>query len=350
MRLCGSSSPEGPLWVDPGLRPEGRSGALVRTLDSHLGYYERWAQTWSSRPCSRPGRRPAMPRWAPSTSLPPDPWCGRRPDGDNFVEDVQAMRRRVEQSVSTKSAERQLKLGQGRTARRRVQCATAADGAWQVRPGGTQWRHDESSGGTRELRLRGSQGRRRAGVRPTSSCGRWNTGFQLYRLQRTHVVPEGERDLRRVARSLGFRSDPVGSSTHAGGTPAARSDGCTKLFYRPLLQAVARLEPGEARLTPGRPERLVALGFTDPASALRHLEALTSGSRAERPSTHPAASAAAVLVRRQPGPGRGVAGVPSGSATLSAPLPGICDCCATSRRRLVAWRPSWDRAGTPASC
>ncbi|HZK31292.1 MAG TPA: bifunctional glutamine-synthetase adenylyltransferase/deadenyltransferase, partial [Corynebacterium sp.] len=29
--------------VDPNLRPEGRSGALVRTLDSHHAYYQRWA-------------------------------------------------------------------------------------------------------------------------------------------------------------------------------------------------------------------------------------------------------------------------------------------------------------------
>ena len=32
--------------VDAALRPEGRSGALVRTLDSHLAYYQRWARTW----------------------------------------------------------------------------------------------------------------------------------------------------------------------------------------------------------------------------------------------------------------------------------------------------------------
>ena len=34
--------------VDANLRPEGKSGALVRTLDSHLAYYKRWAETWES--------------------------------------------------------------------------------------------------------------------------------------------------------------------------------------------------------------------------------------------------------------------------------------------------------------
>ena len=32
--------------VDAGLRPEGKHGALVRTLDSHITYYQRWAKTW----------------------------------------------------------------------------------------------------------------------------------------------------------------------------------------------------------------------------------------------------------------------------------------------------------------
>ena len=51
-----------------------------------------------------------------------------------------------------------------------------------------------------------------------------------------------------------------------------------KLFYRPLLDAVARLPGDEARLSPEAARtRLAALGYADPQAALRHLEALTSG-------------------------------------------------------------------------
>ena len=32
--------------VDAALRPEGKQGALVRTLESHVAYYKRWAHTW----------------------------------------------------------------------------------------------------------------------------------------------------------------------------------------------------------------------------------------------------------------------------------------------------------------
>jgi glutamate-ammonia-ligase adenylyltransferase len=53
-----------------------------------------------------------------------------------------------------------------------------------------------------------------------------------------------------------------------------------KLFYRPLLDAVARLPSAAARLTPEAARaRLEALGYRDPAGALRHIEALTSGLR-----------------------------------------------------------------------
>src|SRR6476469_9688900 len=32
--------------VDAALRPEGKQGQLVRTLESHVAYYQRWAKTW----------------------------------------------------------------------------------------------------------------------------------------------------------------------------------------------------------------------------------------------------------------------------------------------------------------
>ena len=50
-----------------------------------------------------------------------------------------------------------------------------------------------------------------------------------------------------------------------------------KLFYRPLLSAVAKVG-GETRLSPEAAKaRMAALGYLDPNAALRHLEALTTG-------------------------------------------------------------------------
>ncbi len=51
-----------------------------------------------------------------------------------------------------------------------------------------------------------------------------------------------------------------------------------RLFYRPLLAAVAKLSSDSLRLSPQAARtRLSALGYRDPAGAMRHLEALTSG-------------------------------------------------------------------------
>jgi glutamate-ammonia-ligase adenylyltransferase len=45
-RVLGAPSIDPPLEVDANLRPEGRSGPLVRTLGAYQAYYENWAQPW----------------------------------------------------------------------------------------------------------------------------------------------------------------------------------------------------------------------------------------------------------------------------------------------------------------
>jgi hypothetical protein len=47
--LLGSPSQDPPLVVDTGLRPEGRSGPLVRTLASYQSYYTQWSQPWEAQ-------------------------------------------------------------------------------------------------------------------------------------------------------------------------------------------------------------------------------------------------------------------------------------------------------------
>ena len=114
IRICSSQTAAGALWqVDPALRPEGKNGPLVRTLDSHVSYYERWAKTWEfqallkARPIA--GDR-ALGR-AYVDAVAPFVWSAA--SRENFVEDVQAMRRRVEDNVPAGEADRQLKLGPG---------------------------------------------------------------------------------------------------------------------------------------------------------------------------------------------------------------------------------------------
>jgi [glutamine synthetase] adenylyltransferase / [glutamine synthetase]-adenylyl-L-tyrosine phosphorylase len=48
-QLLGAPSADPPLQVDADLRPEGRGGPLVRTLESYRAYYERWGEVWEAQ-------------------------------------------------------------------------------------------------------------------------------------------------------------------------------------------------------------------------------------------------------------------------------------------------------------
>lgn len=279
MRACNAVTAEGAIWeVDPNLRPEGKQGALVRTIASHVGYYERWAQTWEFQALLKArhvaGDRDLGGRYVDAVS----PFVWSAADHPTFVDDVQAMRRRVEQHIPARVGIRELKLAPGglRDVEFSVQLLQLVHGRSDV-----MLRSSNTLAALEALALWGYVGREDAATL-TAAYRFLRTlehRIQLYRLRRTHTMPEAEADLRRLGRSMGFRSRPVEDlvaewQRHAREVRRIHE----KLFYRPLLNAVARLGAGEARLTPeAAEERLHALGYVDPAGALRHLEALTSG-------------------------------------------------------------------------
>ena len=93
--------------------PRASSGELVRTLDSHVAYYERWAKTWEFQALmkARPAVGDAELGAQYIAALMPMVWtaCER----EDFVPEVQAMRRRVEELVPAGVRARELKLGTG---------------------------------------------------------------------------------------------------------------------------------------------------------------------------------------------------------------------------------------------
>ncbi|HEY2269795.1 MAG TPA: bifunctional [glutamine synthetase] adenylyltransferase/[glutamine synthetase]-adenylyl-L-tyrosine phosphorylase, partial [Streptosporangiaceae bacterium] len=293
--VCARSTPEGSIFpVDPNLRPEGRAGPLVRTLTSHLAYYERWAKTWEFQALlkARPVAGDMALGQAYADTLGPLVWQAAR--RDNFVEDVQAMRRRVEQSLPARQAGRELKLGPGglRDIEFAVQLLQLVHGRTDetlrspatlpalaaLAAGGYVGRADADELGAAYRFLR-----------------RTEHLLQLNRLSRTHTLPEDPAVLRRLGRAMrandgpdegwlqpsvsGIRSDPAAEFDEEWRRHARQVRRLhEKLFYRPLLDAVARLPSEAARLTPAEARaRLEALGYADPAGALRHIDALTSG-------------------------------------------------------------------------
>jgi glutamate-ammonia-ligase adenylyltransferase len=279
IRVCSDHTGEGTIWpVDAALRPEGKSGPLVRTIASHRGYYERWAKTWEFQALLKAravaGDLALGREFVEMTR--PMVWSAAERDG--FVQDTQAMRRRVVDHIPAKEAERQLKLGSGglRDVEFAVQLLQLVHGRAdeRIRPATTL-------SALAELTNEGYVGRD-DGEALHDAYAFLRTlehRIQLHRLRRTHVVPEDELSLRRLGRSMNFLKDPVGilDKTWQHHRREVRRLH-EKLFYRPLLVAVAKIPGGEARLSPeAAGQRLAALGFADPQAALRHLEALTTG-------------------------------------------------------------------------
>ncbi|MFI9052846.1 bifunctional [glutamine synthetase] adenylyltransferase/[glutamine synthetase]-adenylyl-L-tyrosine phosphorylase [Streptomyces sp. NPDC053427] len=279
MRLCSDVTAEGTIWpVDANLRPEGRNGPLVRTLSSHLAYYQRWAKTWEFQALlkARPMAGDLGLGQAYVDALEPMVW--QVSERENFVADVRQMRRRVIANIPADRVERELKLGPGglRDVEFAVQLlqlvhgrsdptlrgAGTLDALAALAAGGYVGRQDAAALDSAYRFLRALEHR-----------------IQLFRMRRTHLMPEEETDLRRLARSLSLFTEPVDTlrkewKWHAREVRRLHE----KLFYRPLLDAVAHLEPGETRLSAkAAGHRLEALGYADPVAALRHLEALASG-------------------------------------------------------------------------
>lgn len=282
MRFAGDAFFE----VDAALRPEGKQGQLVRTLDSHVAYYQRWAKTWEFQALmkARPAAGDAELGQAYVDALMPMVWtaCER----EDFVPEVQAMRRRVEELVPAGVRSREIKLGTGglRDVEFAVQLLQLVHG-----------RNDESLRVASTVDALAALGA--AGYVGRDDAANLTASYeflrllehrlQLQRLKRTHMLPDEDDDesLRWLARAAHIRPDgrhdALGVLREELKRQSMRVSRLhAKLFYQPLLESVGQEALGISEgMTPAAAERqLAALGYEGPQSALTHLAALTAGS------------------------------------------------------------------------
>jgi len=272
--------------VDAGLRPEGRSGELVRTLESHVAYYQRWAKTWEFQALlkARPAAGDAELGERYVAALMPMVWiaCER----EDFVTEVQAMRRRVEQLVPADMRAREIKLGSGglRDVEFAVQLLQLVHGR------GDESLHVASTVDALAALGEGGYIGREDAANLTASyefLRLLEHRLQLQRLKRTHMLPEADDDeaVRWLARAAHIRPD--GRHDAAGVLREELrhqnlrvSQLHAKLFYQPLLESIgpSGLEISHGMTSEAAERQLAALGYDGPENALQHMSALVNQS------------------------------------------------------------------------
>ena len=278
MKGINELSTEPGLWeVDANLRPEGKDGALVRTLESHLAYYDRWAKSWEfqallkARPLAGDlelGRRYVE-------AIAPKVWSSA--SRENFVDSVQRMRERVTDNIPGDELDVQLKLGPGglRDVEFTIQLLQLVHG--QTDP---LVRQVATLPALIALAEQGYIGRVEAAefAQDYRFLRLLEHRLQLSRLRRTHLMPTDPDALRVLARASGLATSAAGLTEQWQRTKQAVRRLHERLFYRPLLSAVAALpDEGLTLSSEQAVARLAAIGFRDPRGALNHIAALTGG-------------------------------------------------------------------------
>jgi len=290
LRLLGSHTAHGRAYeVDANLRPEGRDGPLVRTLEGYARYYERWAAQWELQALlkARPVGGDAELGRAFTDLIAGHVWPDRL-DGQRVAE-IQRMKARVEASKSVqRHGAREVKLAPGglRDIEFAVQLLQLVhgrhdaslrqpgtlDALWALAAGGYVDEGDAALFGDAYQFLRTVEHR-----------------LQLWRLRRTHALPGDDDQRERIARTVGFRDIPTATALAQFDREYERVQSFVrrlheKLFFRPLLERFAELTRQEQLAdTEGNldeqaaRDRLAALGFADSRAAIDHLDALASG-------------------------------------------------------------------------
>jgi [glutamine synthetase] adenylyltransferase / [glutamine synthetase]-adenylyl-L-tyrosine phosphorylase len=268
IELLSESTEEGvALRVDVSLRPEGRAGPLSRSIDSMLEYYGRFAKTWE---------RQALLKARPVAG---DMDLGRifiDEVADHVypavlpaavVEEVRGTKARVEEHVRALGKEAvEVKRGRGgiRDVEFAVQLLQLVHGR-----GHRRLRHTGTLAALQAMAEQGLVGPEDALSLAHSYrfLRRLEHRLQMVRDQRTHELPRDPASLGPLARSVGLAGADRLRAEYLRHTDNVRTLH-ERLFYRPLLEAVASSpapRAGEDRQA--AEEVLLGLGFADPRRA-----------------------------------------------------------------------------------
>jgi glutamate-ammonia-ligase adenylyltransferase len=285
--------------VDAALRPEGKAGALTRTLESHLAYYKRWAKTWEFQALLKARPMTGDMGLAREYYDAVNPMVWHAAERDDFVPEVQAMRRRVESLVPEELRDRNLKLGSGSLrdvefavqllqmvhgrVDEKLRVQATVDALAALTAGGYVGRDDGANLSASYQFLRLLEHR-----------------LQLQKLSRTHLLPafDDEPNMRWLARAAHIRRQGDKSATEVLRAEIRHQSLRIrrlheKLFYRPLLESVIHFNADELTLSSAAADP-AAVARTDrphPRPRRRSAQLPQPVRRTRRPGLVPAAAA-----------------------------------------------------------
>jgi len=265
--------------TDADLRPEGRSGALSRTLGSYSTYWQRWAQTWELQALIKARPVAGDPQLGEAFVAGASPFVWPDVLDPSAVREVRAMKVRTEQMLSRQGLEtRELKRGYGgiRDIEFAVQLLQLVHG-----------RHDHS------IRARGTldalEQLANGGYVTIDDARQLDDAYVWlrtveHRLQlvdelQTHTLPADVGARTHLARVLGYRDQRGPSALEHFDAEHQRHQTIVraiheKLFFAPLLDTLAGV--GALSMHAAQ-ERLIAFGFRDVERTRAALEELTAG-------------------------------------------------------------------------
>jgi glutamate-ammonia-ligase adenylyltransferase len=265
--------------IDANLRPEGRDGALTRSVDSYRTYWERWAQPWEFQALLKAvpvaGDPDVGGAWAEAAAA---ALWGRRLTADD-LRSLRALKARAEAEVRRHgAAEREIKRGPGGI--RDIEFAVQT---LQLVHGGPDpaLRSPTTLTALAEMAEAGYV----AGDDADGLAGayrflrRVEHALQIEEEQQTHTVPADRDHRRRIARVLGYRGSPQSSETEAFDAELTRQRNLVRrvherLYFRPLLDSLA----GAGRLSPeAAAGALASFGFADVERTRAAVRELTRG-------------------------------------------------------------------------
>jgi glutamate-ammonia-ligase adenylyltransferase len=199
LRFLNGATPDAAIYhMDVGLRPEGRQGHLVRSLEGYRAYYKRWSQTWERQALLR-ARPVAGDLEVAARFMAIIDAHLARPVTDEEVREIRRMKTRIERERIPPREDPQfhLKLGKG----------TISDVEWTVQL--LQLRHGLRSPGTMaglaELEAAGALSPADAAALTASYvfCERTRNHWFLVKGTRGDSLPTEPEQLAHLARSLG---------------------------------------------------------------------------------------------------------------------------------------------------